>query len=255
MAIETRDRKKLEAILRRDPIWGGYGLADLDDAVFARTRWLLSDDDGSAIALIYEFDGHQTVITYGEAEPAAVIIGELQIQGTCDLHLPVHHRESVGSLFEGRFEPYVRMGVPIHDFRPVLLPRDLEVKQLGAEHLEEVMALQEHYPDTAFQPGHLREELYIGGYHDERMVTMAGTHVCSEAYRVAAVGSVVTDPKIRGQGLGTAITSALCCRLLSQVELIVLNVGAENPSAQRVYGKLGFTPACDYFEGIAVREV
>jgi hypothetical protein len=35
--------------------------------------------------------------------------------------------------------------------------------------------------------------------------------------------------------------------------LIVLNVGAKNPAAQRVYDKLGFSRPIPYFEGIGVR--
>ena len=255
MLIETRDRKKIEAILRRDALWGGYGLADLDDAVFDRTRWFLADDDGSAMALIYEFAGHKTAITFGEAQAAVEIMRGVEIDRPCDIHLPVEHMDVISPLFEGRFEHYVRMGVERPAFRPVILPSDIEIRELDAGDLETVLSIQEQYPDTAFQKDHLGHELYLGAFRDDGMIAMAGTHVSSADYRVAAIGSVVTEPSVRGQGLGTAITSALCCRLFVNVELIVLNVGAENPSAQRVYEKLGFSRPIDYYEGIGVTKL
>jgi len=257
MAIETRDRVKLEALLRRDVLWGGYGLADLDDAHFARTRWFLADEDGSAMLLLYRFADHTTVITYGDGPAAAEIAAEIEIDGPCDVHLPTSHMNTVGALFEGRFEPYVRMGVERNDFRPVVLPKDIAVRALGPADLDRVRALQRHYPDTAFQEDHLGEEQYLGAVRrrDGKMLAMAGTHVSSQAYGVAAIGSVVTEPASRGRGLGTAITSALCCRLFGdgQIRLIVLNVGAGNPPAQRVYEKLRFSRPMAYFEGIGVR--
>jgi ribosomal protein S18 acetylase RimI-like enzyme len=257
MAIETRDRVKLEALLRRDVLWGGYGLADLDDAHFGRTRWLLSDEDGTAMLLMYRFANHTTLMTYGDGPAAADIVRAIDIDGDWDIHLPPSHMEPVGALFEGRFEPYVRMGVERSDFRPVVLPKGIAVRALGPDDLDRVRALQRHYPDTAFQEDHLGEELYLGAVRrrDKKMLAMAGTHVSSPAYGVAAIGSVVTEPAARGRGLGTAITSALCCRLFGdgQIRLIVLNVGANNPSAQRVYEKLRFSRPIPYFEGIGVR--
>jgi len=257
MVIETRDCNLLERLLRRDVLWGGYGLADLDDAHFARTRWFLSDEDGTAMLLLYRFANHTTAITYGDGPAAAEIARAIDIDGPCDIHLPPSHMEAVGALFEGRFEPYVRMGVERNDFRPVVLPKDIAVRTLGPEDLDRVRALQRHYPDTAFQENHLGEEQYLGAVRrrDGKMLAMAGTHVSSRAYGVAAIGSVVTAPAFRGRGLGTAITSALCCRLFGgeQIRLIVLNVGADNPPAQRVYEKLAFSRPIPYFEGIGVR--
>jgi RimJ/RimL family protein N-acetyltransferase len=258
MPIETRDRALLEALLRRDVLWGGYGLADLDDAHFTRTQWFLSDEDGRGLMLIYRFAGRASVITYGDGVAAAEIVSAVDLDGPCDLHLPTSHMSTAGALFEGRFEPYARMGVERMDFRPVPLPKDIAVRELGPQDLDEVRAIQRHYPDTAFQEDHLGEELYLAALRraDGRMLAMAGTHVSSRAYGVAAIGSVVTEPASRGRGLGTAITSALCCRLFAddRIGLIVLNVGANNPAARRVYEKLGFSRPIPYFEGIGVRK-
>jgi RimJ/RimL family protein N-acetyltransferase len=258
MPIESRDRARLEALLRRDALWGGYGLADLDDAHFPRTQWFLSDEDGRGLMLIYRFAGRASVITYGDGAAAAGIVDAVDLDGPCDLHLPTSHMSTVGALFEGRFEPYVRMGAERDEFRPIPLPKDIAVRALGPEDLDQVRDLQRHYPDTAFQEEHLGEELYLGALRrrDGRMLAMAGMHVSSSAYGIAAIGSVVTEPASRGRGLGTAITSALCCRLFAdgQIGLIVLNVGAKNHAAQRVYDKLGFGRPIPYFEGIGVRK-
>jgi predicted GNAT family acetyltransferase len=81
------------------------------------------------------------------------------------------------------------------------------------------------------------------------LVSVAGVHVCSPQYRVAALGNITTRPDFRGQGLATAVTARLCQELRSAgIESIGLNVHAGNPGALACYQKIGFERVADYGE-------
>ena len=81
-----------------------------------------------------------------------------------------------------------------------------------------------------------------------QLVCVAGVHVYSPAYRVAALGNITTHPDYRGQGLAAAATAALCKRIFSDVDVIGLNVRSDNTAAIRAYHKVGFTKVADYDE-------
>jgi predicted GNAT family acetyltransferase len=73
-------------------------------------------------------------------------------------------------------------------------------------------------------------------------------HVYSAEYRVAALGNITTHPDHRGRGLATAVTAGCCKHLLESVELIGLNVRADNAAAIRAYEKIGFEVRAVYHE-------
>ena len=90
---------------------------------------------------------------------------------------------------------------------------------------------------------------YVGIRRDRELVCVAGVHVWSPTWRVAAVGNVATLPEERGNGLATAACARLCRILLDDgIETISLNVRADNHAAIRAYEKLGFAHAADYVE-------
>jgi len=98
----------------------------------------------------------------------------------------------------------------------------------------------------------LEAKTFFGIREDGHLVSIAGTHVLSQTYGVAAVGNVFTRPDRRGHGLGTRATAAVVARLLSMdLQTIVLNVSMDNQPAQASYRKLGFWPYCGYYEGLA----
>jgi predicted GNAT family acetyltransferase len=90
---------------------------------------------------------------------------------------------------------------------------------------------------------------YVGVRRDGALVCVAGVHVWSPAWRVAALGNVATLPEARGTGLATAACARLCRMLLEDgIDTISLNVRADNAAAIRAYEKLGFAQAADYVE-------
>jgi ribosomal protein S18 acetylase RimI-like enzyme len=140
--------------------------------------------------------------------------------------------------------------------RKVLEPRSAPVP-IGALSTPDLPAILEFYRQSYagnwFDARMLETGQYCGAFAGNELVAIAGVHVYSERYRVAALGNVATHPLHRGKGLGTAVTAALCRSLLSRVDKIGLNVKADNLAALRCYEKLGFEKRAAYHETMVVR--
>ena len=98
------------------------------------------------------------------------------------------------------------------------------------------------------------EGVYYGVFAGSRLASVAGTHVVSEAERVAVVGNVFTHPRYRGQGLATFATSAVTSHLLDFCDLVVLTVEVGNEPAVHIYDKLGYQPVCNLHETPLIRK-
>jgi predicted GNAT family acetyltransferase len=94
----------------------------------------------------------------------------------------------------------------------------------------------------------LRTKQYFGLRLKNRLLSVAGIHVYSEKYKVAALGNIVTHPDYRGKGYSKAVTARLCQSLAEHVDNIGLNVKADNTAAISMYRKLGFEIVGTYFE-------
>lgn len=57
------------------------------------------------------------------------------------------------------------------------------------------------------------------------------------------ISAVTTAPAARGRGYGTAVTSALSRRLLTEFDLVVLGLYLHNDAARRLYQRIGFHDA------------
>ena len=89
---------------------------------------------------------------------------------------------------------------------------------------------------------------YLGLRRAGALVCVAGVHVYSPRYAVAALGNVTTDPRWRGQGLAGRAVAALCLRLQRECTTIGLNVHGDNAAAIACYRRLGFTEIASYDE-------
>jgi ribosomal protein S18 acetylase RimI-like enzyme len=106
----------------------------------------------------------------------------------------------------------------------------------------------------AFSPEQIARGVFFGAIQEDQVVAVAGTHLVSLDYGVAAIGNVFVHPNCRGRGYGTMTISAVANELLRRgIQDVVLNVGQDNAPAIHVYEKLGFERYCPFFEGPATR--
>ena len=254
--VEPSDRDELAAFLRRRPAVHAYALGDLDDFFWPHTRWLgLAVDGGLAqVALLYDEPDPPVLLALAE-EPES---GMAELLLAAGARLPPRLYAHLSPSLLGPIAPvlvpatqpaaHLKLGLVRPD---ALAPYDTEdVEPLTPAHLDEVERFYASaYPGTWFQARMLETGRYVGIRRDGALVCVAGVHVWSPAWGVAALGNVATLPEARGRGLATAACARLCRVLLEDgIDTISLNVRADNHSAIRAYEKLGFARAADYVE-------
>jgi len=254
--VELRDRGEIARFLRRRPAVHAYALGDLDDFFWPHTRWLglLVDGELSQVVLVYDEPDPPVLLALAEEPEEAMT--ELLVAAV-DRLPPTLYAHVTPSLLAGIEHVLVTSSGPVAHrklglARPgSLAPYDTEaVDRLGLHDLPEVERFYSlAYPGTWFQARMLETGRYVGIRRDGELVCVAGVHVWSPTWRVAALGNVATLPEARGTGLATAACARLCRMLLADgVDTISLNVRADNDAAIRAYEKLGFAHATDYVE-------
>jgi predicted GNAT family acetyltransferase len=106
------------------------------------------------------------------------------------------------------------------------------------------------YPHHAFDSRMLLTDQYYGVWEAGQLVSVAGIHVFSEQYRVAALGNITTHPNFQGKGLAAAATARLCKAIRKSVDHIGLNVKSDNQRALNLYQRLGFKSVAKYCEWV-----
>ena len=253
--VELRDRDVIARFCRRRPAVHAYALGDLDDFFWPHTRWLAWEGADGLEQLVLLYDEPEPPVLLALAEPPAERMEELleAIDGELPASVYAHLSPGlIGSLAPG----LVPSSPPVaHRKLGLVDPTRLEghgdgAVPLGPDDLDEVLAFYERaYPGTWFEPRMLETRRYVGIREAEGLVCVAGVHVWSPEWRVAALGNVATLPDARGRGLATAACADLCRRLLEDgIDVIALNVRADNRAAIHAYERLGFTQAADYLE-------
>lgn len=247
------DRIEIEAFLRKNIFLHLYSIGDLDDFFWPYTHWygLKTGNTLTAIALLYAAPGLPVLLALSE-EP--VLMRELlaQIQYLLPPHFYAHLSPGLETAFinthdlEAHGEHYK---MALTD-KTLLSPfQHLRTVHLGEQNLEEIKEFyRESYPGNWFDPRMLQTGQYFGIRENNNLVSIAGIHVYSPQYRVAALGNITTHPSFRSRGYGKVATAAVCRSLLKSVDYIGLNVKADNAAAIACYQKLGFKIIASYNE-------
>ena len=248
--MELRDKDRIRVFLRRDPALHVYELGDLDDFFWPHTTWF-ANDDVSAIALLYAPPQVAVLAAFArEPEP----LGELVAQIATRLPPRIYVHLSPGLLH--RLEPrYTARSHGPHLKMSLVAPERLRtvdvagVDRLGPDDAAELARFYERcYPGNWFDPRMLDTRQYFAIREAGELAAAAGIHVYSETERVAAIGNITTAPELRGRGFGARVTARLCLSLLEHVDLVGLNVKADNAVAIRCYERLGFAHVAPYEE-------
>ncbi len=261
MTIRTiRDRFILEKYFRCHPYLHLYALGDLDDFLWPHTTWhgCFEGRQLKAVCLVYNALNPPVLLALAAPEYHPSL---QRLVAAIHPNLPrkiyAHLNPGLKSLFKDgwQMQPcglHLKMGL---QEPPEKLPGKVhEIVPITREHIGEIYDLfQVSHPVNDFDPGMVDIGPYLGIRNNGRLVCIGGVHVYSTAYKVAALGNIVTHPQFRGQGMAAAITLALCQHLSSKVDLIGLNVKADNTRAIRVYHRCGFRPIAQYDEVLLTR--
>ena len=252
--VEVEARNQIAAVLRRNAGAHVYELGDLDDFDWPYTTWFGWESDGrlEELALLYSQPAVPVLIAISEKPLGAMADLLRAIGGSLPHTLYAHVTPPLLDTLAERYaieaaEPHLKLALD----RPDLLPRHAVVTELlGVADLDEIVAFYEQaYPGTWFVPRMLATGRYLGIRRDERLVCVAGVHVHSPTWGVAALGNVATLPALRGQGLARGACASLCLLLLADgIETIALNVRADNAAALASYARLGFETVTAYTE-------
>lgn len=254
MKIEcVRNKNEIEAYLQKNVALHIYSIGDLDDFFWQNTEWhaLKEGDEIQAIALLYTGQSLPTLQALCEqTDPMRKLLRSISDILPDRFH--AHLSPGVGESLKGRY----KIESSGKHYRMMLnskrLPGNIDfsqVTQLANDDLSQMLQLYEDaYPGNWFDPRMLQTRQYFGIKIDNKLISVAGIHVYSEKYKVAALGNIVTHPDYRGRGYAGSATARLCRSLSEHVDHIGLNVKADNATAIALYNKLGFEITASYYE-------
>ena len=252
-AICLHNKHRIEAFLRKNVYLHIYSIGDLDDFFWPDTLWYGWEQGGEiqAVALLYTASDDPTLLALSDRQD---VMSELVLSIFHILperfyaHLSPRVAEAVEQ--QCQIESYVKhykMG--LRNAVPLQVIDCSQAVRLTENDLVDMLGLyEEGYPGNWFNARMLQTKQYFGLRLKNRLLSVAGIHVYSEKYKVAALGNIVTHPDYRGKGFGKSVTAGLCQSLAGHVDNIGLNVKADNIPAIAMYEKLGFDIVGTYYE-------
>jgi ribosomal protein S18 acetylase RimI-like enzyme len=239
------DIDEIRTLLRRDPSWSVYALADLAPRMFPNTRWFSPD-----LALVVRDYGTSILFAMG---PGSVREALEWVGGA--VHLQVKH-DALDEAARHAVVSSRRMMWRMTWTGGRLTSPGTATSRLTARDLPALHALYAdgessgESPDFFF-PSMVADGVFHGIYEGADLVAAAGTHVVAREEGAAAIGNVYVRRDSRGRGLGRLVTRAVLFELAG-VETIGLNVRADNDAALRLYESIGFVR---YYEALALTRV
>ena len=240
----TRDKVEIYRFLSRTPELQLYTIGDLDDFFWHNTLWYAICDKGEiqSIALLYKGMNPSTFLLFCEK----------------DLYYPTELIKSIQQFLPGQFNVHLSPGLIdvfgkdniIKDygqnFRMILTRDPYPVPEENIRRLEmkDINAItgfyKVAYPDNWFDSRMIESGKYFGCFNDVSLIGIAGIHVYSPEYRIAALGNIAVHPDFRGRKIAYKLTTVLCCDLKKSVDIIGLNVKSDNIAAIKCYKNIGF---------------
>lgn len=261
MIVKMNDKAVLEEFLRQDTYLHIYEIGDLDDFFYEKTTWYgwQNADSGKLECVFVLYKGDKIPVLLGFEDNNIIAAKEFFGQLLYELpkHFYAHLSPDLKDCFNERFQTnsfgrYIKMRLD-----ELKAPKDTETTELRTLGEIDKSAtkefLDESYPGNWLNTRMLETGHYKGAYFDNRLAAVAGIHVYSAKYRVAALGNVATHPDYRRRGLGSLVTHALCEKLLKSVDAVGLNVAESNDHAIKCYENIGFSKHTVYEEFEVIR--
>jgi GNAT superfamily N-acetyltransferase len=235
------DLAAIERYLRRAPYLHAYELGDMDPREADHVTWI-ARDPVDAVVLVYRGLATPTIVALSDDDPEAATSLLASIADDLPERIYAHLSPGVEAALADRYQLDLlghcrKMALTA----PVAAAPDGEVLRLGPEHADEATRFfAAAYPDSVFAPAILARAPHLAIRDDRGIAAVAGAHVYSPVMRIASLGNIATRPDARGRGLARRVTAAMCRLLQPEVDVIGLNVRANNSAAIATYQRLGF---------------
>jgi len=248
---ELTDKREILAFLQSDRRYAAYAIGDLEDVMFEQSAWAGAERGGQLRALVLHFRALTipALFLMGENDGLRAILQQSLRPERVFFMCRTEHLAMTQRFYawEGT-NPMWRMVLQPSRFRPV----EGDCIRLVPAHYHQLLQLYTGGGGDAFNLMQLEHGVFFGVVVQGQLVAVAGTHLLSPTYGVAALGNVFTHPDYCGRGYGTLTTAAVVAELLRLgIPDIVLNVSQANSAAIRIYERLGFARYCPFLEGAA----
>ena len=276
----TNQPINLSTLLRTDPAWSVYALADLAPRFAHVCRWTVA---GDGVVLLFAGLTPPILFTHGPAADVAEALAQAHLPERVYLSVREEHLPGVQRWYDtsADYRPMWRMvwrgGAEAGGAQARGAEAPNGLVRLGVEDAGRIEALYAHGGDfapDAFDPSQLADGTFWGVVAEKSpqkspekfdfwqksnfwdgadLLAAGGTHVVDSAERVAVIGNIYARPDHRGRGYAKAITRAITAHLQQRgIDLIVLNVDQRNLAAVNLYEQLGFVKHCPFVEGEAM---
>ncbi len=251
--VTIHAKAEIEAFARKNPFLHIFEIGDLDDFFWPYTLWYGWQEHGELqqLALIYTQFDTPTLLAF--ADPP-----HEQMRDFLKALLPLLPRRIFAQIDSNsvelfadsyQIEPHgLLWKMALVDFSKIANIDTTDVIQFSDNDLETLEEFySDAYPTNVFSARMLQTGRYYGVRQGKTVMSAAGVHVYSLAYRVAALGNVSTQHEFRGRGLAAKVCARLCQVLYAEgIEQIGLNVKADNPTAIALYERLGFEKVAEF---------
>ncbi|MBS1493183.1 MAG: GNAT family N-acetyltransferase [Bacteroidetes bacterium] len=260
MSIQLiKDKTVLEKFFRKNTALNIYQLGDLDEFYWPHTEFYgyYDNDELKSVVMIYREANPNVVIALSNENNIENLKKAIsQMSDILPDKIYFHISTGIENVLEENYTlnhegKYLKMSLT--DSSKLDNIDITNVEQFTIVNKEELNAFYEDaYPGNSFIERMLETGMFYGIREEGKIEAVAGIHVYSPEYKVAALGSITTHPNSRGKGYATKVTACLCKELFKNVEVIGLNVHSENSTAIHCYEKLGFVKIADYLEITAI---
>jgi len=246
------DRSQIRQMLEARRTYAAYALGQLDPVLFRMSEWWGAHGPGGQALILHSRGGlGSATFVMGDSGPLEALLqthpGARQTFFTCE----THHLDTVLRSFDlEQRQTMIRMHVTAETFKPA----EGDARRMVGRDVRTINNLYRTDGVPSFYSSRqIEDSVYFGIERDERLVSIAGTHVISAVSEIAVIGNVYTHPQYRGQHLAQITTSAVTERLLKTCREVVLSVDPTNKAAVRAYERLGYVEVARLIEGAALR--
>jgi RimJ/RimL family protein N-acetyltransferase len=244
---QITDKKSIHEFLLKDPYLHIYEIGDLQDKLYQHITWFGAVEGGEIKALAMLYMTH---------EPLFFLLENINIEAGKEIIVNIldklpdrmycHLSKGLAAALEGKYTldrqgTFYKMKLT----GDILLDKGIKYPEytyrMNRNDFETINEfLKKTNPKAFFVHGMLDTLKYFCVRKNNEIISMAGVHLYSKEYSVAAIGNVVTSENSRSRGYARSVTASLCRDLWGEVKYIGLNVKTDNAPAIAAYEKIGF---------------